>query len=99
VCPPVLIILSTRLALNGGERHPQQLDEAVTGCWLWHGRLDAGGYGLWQGMSAHRLAYRVFIGPLPARRHIDHLCPTRSCVNAPGGHFEAVTRLRTSAAR
>jgi hypothetical protein len=65
--------------------------DPVTGCWLWDGRLNDGGYGLWRGQAAHRTSYRVFVGPIPARHHIDHLCRTRVCVNAPGGHLEAVT--------
>ncbi len=73
--------------------------DPATGCSLRRGRRDAGGYGLWRGQAAHRASYRVFVrasyrvfvGPIPARHHIDHLCRTRVCVNAPGGHLEAVT--------
>lgn len=70
--------------------------DPITGCWLWRGRLDASGYGLWQGQSAHRLAYRVFLGPIPSGHHVDHLCRTRDCVNAPGGHLEAVTQTENN---
>ncbi len=70
--------------------------DPVTGCWLWRGRLDGGGYGLWRGQAAHRASYRVFVGPIPARHHIDHVCRTRACVNAPGGHLEAVTQAENT---
>jgi len=70
--------------------------DPFSGCWLWRGRLDAGGYGLWRGQAAHRSAYRVFVGPIPRGYHVDHLCRTRSCVNAPGGHLEAVTQAENT---
>jgi hypothetical protein len=70
--------------------------DPVTGCWLWGGRLDDGGYGLWRGQGAHRLSYRIFIGPIPRVLHIDHLCRIRHCVNAPGGHLEAVTQAENT---
>jgi HNH endonuclease len=49
-----------------------------------------------QSFAAHRASYRVFVGPIPARHHIDQVCRTRACVNAPGGHLEAVTQAENT---
>jgi hypothetical protein len=37
----------------------------------------------------HRLAYEVFVGPIPDGLQIDHLCRQRACCNPD--HLEAVT--------
>lgn len=65
-----------------------------TGCWLWQRRLNHGGYGMTsfggRTMGAHRVAYILWIGPIPAGLDLDHLCRVRHCVNpAP---LEPVTR-------
>lgn len=54
-------------------------------CWPWTGRIDGTGYGkvAWFGKArlAHRVAYEVTRGPIPAGMHIDHICRNRRCVN------------------
>lgn len=73
------------------------LDERVTvkpdGCWDWS-NANAGGYGMWtqHGVTipAHRLMYRLLVGPIPVGRDLDHLCRNRRCVNPE--HLEPVTR-------
>lgn len=68
-----------------------------TECWEWTGAISHDGYGKlglrgkragWQ--YAHRIAYRLFVGPIPENLDIDHLCRVRHCVNPQ--HLEAVTR-------
>lgn len=39
---------------------------------------------------AHRTAYRLYVGEIPAGLDIDHLCRTTWCVNP--AHLEPVTR-------
>lgn len=69
--------------------------EADSGCWLWTGFADGGGYGRFtpfHGMSpalAHRFAYEYVVGKIPEGRQIDHLCRNRLCVNP--AHLEPVT--------
>src|SRR5262245_43846462 len=72
--------------------------EPNSGCWLWLGSLDRGGYGRvsskgWRGCRnrlAHRLAYEAFISPIPDELTLDHRCRVRSCVNP--AHLRPVTR-------
>ncbi len=69
---------------------PQRLDshsipEPNSGCYLWTGRLNAGGYGTlkYAGRSllAHRAAWTEKHGPIPAGLKICHRCDMPSCVN------------------
>lgn len=66
---------------------------AESDCWPWMDRLDPDGYGLIWGNShnlrAHRVAYELLVGAIPAGLVIDHLCRNRRCVNPT--HMEAVT--------
>ena len=59
--------------------------EPNTSCWLWDGPYTNGGYGStqWVGKKelAHRLSYKLFIGPLPTGLCILHTCHVRCCVN------------------
>lgn len=61
-----------------------------TGCWEWTGHLNWNGYAKLGGKWAHRVAYEIFVGPIPDGLHIDHLCRNVSCVYH--GHLEAVTQ-------
>ncbi len=64
-----------------------------SGCWLWTGGLDTGGYGIFTvmgtNMGAHRWAYEHYVGSIPDGLVIDHLCRRRNCVNPD--HMEPVT--------
>lgn len=66
-------------------------------CWDWPGfcvdgygkagaNIDARGHRVW---FAHRAAYTVLIGPVPAELELDHLCRNRRCMNPR--HMEPVT--------
>lgn len=63
-------------------------------CWLWRRSILASGYGQvrhnGKPSRAHRVAYEVFIGPIPAGLVLDHLCGVKSCCNPE--HLEPVTQ-------
>lgn len=71
------------------------------GCWLWTGGIRANGYSqchLWgrrYGSTAHRVAYRRLVGPIPDGLDLDHVCRVRRCVNP--AHLEPVTRAENIA--
>lgn len=58
-------------------------------CWIWQGRLNRDGYGVYGHRNAHRIAYESRVGPVAAGLEIDHLCRQRDCVNPD--HLEPVT--------
>lgn len=53
------------------------------GCMEWQGYIHPDGYGMFndgQPTQAHRVSYRLMVGPLDGIRVIDHLCRNRACV-------------------
>lgn len=78
-----------------------------TGCWEWSANCNDHGYGRFgvkgRMQAAHRVAYEIFVGPIPEGHQIDHTCHNqdakcaggkacrhRRCVNP--AHLEAVTK-------
>lgn len=70
------------------------IPEPNSGCWLWVGAINSGGYGhitvANKTASAHRVSYRAFKCDVPDGMDLDHLCRIRCCVNPD--HLEPVTR-------
>jgi len=70
-----------------------------TDCWQWIASLTHKGYALFHVGSkkdgtnrmatAHLLAYKTLVGPVPDGKQLDHLCRNRGCVNP--SHLEPVT--------
>ncbi len=62
-------------------------------CWEWVGRIRDG-YGRFRvgghEVAAHRFAWTLLHGPVPAGLELDHLCRNRACVRP--SHLEPVTR-------
>lgn len=63
----------------------QSVPEPASGCWLWHGPLVHGGYGHFRvnrsKQYAHRFAYELYCGPIPAGLRVRHKCDNPGCVN------------------
>ena len=78
------------LTLNPRQRFLMMVDRRPEGCWPWRGTIGANGYGNvrigGKRISAHRLAYEVFCGPIPAGLLVCHRCDHPSCCN-PGHLF------------
>ncbi len=60
--------------------------EPNTGCWLWTLLADKDDYGMlrWQerpGRKAHRVAWTIWRGPIPAGMCVLHKCDTPPCCN------------------
>lgn len=65
-------------------------------CWTWTGATSDQGYGVFAvrhhvQVKAHRFAFEITRGPIPAGLVLDHLCRNRSCVNP--SHLEPVDNV------
>lgn len=72
-----------------------------SGCIVWTGMLDAGGYAQLRVngrmVPAHRYSWERENGPIPDGLFVDHQCHERSCVNAE--HLRLATRKQNGANR
>lgn len=59
--------------------------DPVTGCWIWTARRSARGYGEVKARRkkerAHRVAYELYVGPIPKGMCVLHRCDNPPCVN------------------
>jgi HNH endonuclease len=59
--------------------------DPVTGCQNWTGCKTNRGYGqIWtdnKNQSVHRVAYKLWVGPIPAGLHVLHKCDNPACFN------------------
>jgi len=66
------------------------------GCWIWTAGQDSKGYGRFfahnKNMRAHRVSWEFYVGEIPAKVNVLHICDLPSCVNPQhlflGNHFE-----------
>lgn len=74
------------------ERFTRKIDTSGE-CWNWTANKSPKGYGQFKiaarNVPAHRMAYELFVGPVPAGLVVDHLCRNRGCVRPD--HLEPVT--------
>jgi hypothetical protein len=87
-CPivPKDYSLKTPLAPMTFEERFWSKVEKTLDCWLYTGRLDINGYGVFDladgtTQGAHRVSYRMACGEIPEGCIIGHLCNVRNCVN------------------
>ena len=70
------------------------MQEPYSGCWLFFGSWNGGGYGNlnYNGRtrSAHVASFELHGGTIPPGFDLDHLCRTHCCVNP--AHLQPVTR-------
>lgn len=94
----------TRTAIRDADfiRSRVQLDD--NGCWIWQGFVGVRGTrAMFNDEYAYRIAYRVFVGPIPDGLMICHHCDNGLCVNpahlyagtAADNARDAVARGRT----
>lgn len=79
--------------LSGEERVARFWSNAVrgSGCWLWLGGKFKNGYGMFNAgrfadgkqrtIQAHRFAFEVTHGPIPAGKVVMHSCDIKTCIN------------------
>lgn len=98
--------LSQDIINFGDTRLPERfwlkcLPEPNSGCWLWvAARSHRKYYGAIRpeaGLSgfAHKYAYQLCIGDVPAELELDHICNVSLCVNP--NHLRAITHLENLA--
>lgn len=70
-----------------GDRFSEKYTATETGCWLWNGRLNQHGYGIFvighsRAFLAHRVSFELHRGQqIPEGKCVLHSCDVRSCVN------------------
>jgi hypothetical protein len=64
----------------------EKVDRSGEGCWPWLGSIKPNGYGSVRrraetanSQHAHRVAYRLAVGPIPSGLHVCHHCDNRVC--------------------
>ena len=83
------------MSATASERFWAKVDrDDPAGCWLWTAGATGRGYGAFKfddrQEPAHRIAYRLMVGPIADDMTLDHLCRVRRCVNP--AHLEVVSR-------
>ncbi len=69
------------------ERFHSKYEVDAFGCWIWTGARHGDGYGHFgvggSGVheKAHRVSYKIHVGPIPDGLIVCHKCDVRPCVN------------------
>ena len=77
------------------ERLLRRIVKQETGCWLWGGPRNSHGYGnieaRGRSYTAHRLAYKFWVGPIPQGCFVLRRCKHPLCCNPEHLHLSAGT--------
>lgn len=84
-------------------RFEKKYRKTDNGCWLWLLSTCSGtGYGQltrdYKNLLAHRVAYELYVGPIPEGLYVLHKCDNRICVNPEhlwlGTHIDNMEDMR-----
>ena len=101
VNPDHLVLLDSKVHFRSGSvatdpvaRFWSKVDKQPGGCWIWTAAKNPQEYGHFSDPSfetqiAHRIAYELEVGPIPADMLLHHRCKVPSCVNPD--HLEPLT--------
>lgn len=97
-------VADTATAPQLRERFKSYISTTATGCWSWTGathqpnKAVPSRYGRFRMGTrveeAHRAAYLLFVGGIPADLTVDHLCRNTLCVNPQ--HLELVSQAENT---
>lgn len=66
-------------------RFMEKVDRSSGDCWIWTAQRNRKGYGAFsvdgRSRQAHRVAYTLFVGPIPEGMFVCHRCDVPACVN------------------
>ena len=76
--------MGSKMNLDTKCRFESKINKTDT-CWLWTAGVNNKGYGYFGFNStvvgAHRVAYELYIGPIPDKLYVLHSCDNPPCVN------------------
>jgi hypothetical protein len=104
---PVRLNRTTQLLTPVDYRILRRRQITDDGCWNYLGKHNPNGYaamsvgstqdGTQRDEYVHRLAYELWVGPIPSGLQIDHLCRNKGCFNPE--HLEPVTHTENQRRR
>lgn len=75
--------IDERLRFHGWK--VEQVTSYTSPCWLYQGRINRTGYGQFayqnKELTVSRMAYHVWVGPVPDDSFVLHRCDVRHCIN------------------
>lgn len=82
------------MRLSTEQRFWCKVNKTDNGCWNWLAAPTTAGYGAFllgkTRVKAHRMAYMLLLGDIPAGHDLHHVCENKLCVNP--AHLLPVTR-------
>jgi hypothetical protein len=66
------------------QRLLSRIKKQENGCWIWQGHINKKGYGRVESSGrrlAHRVAYELWVEPIPQGLQVQHLCNNQQCCN------------------